>query len=118
MSDKTNGSDTLESAKRLKAEQEAGPGYHLVSVRLQDGRYFEPAVASDGFIIQVKDYRDVPFAAEEVESVAVTAKCWNFRRKKKEEDRPKSIFSFCVKSRALLLRIVKRIFAQGIETRS
>jgi len=108
----------IESARRLKEEQEAGPGYHFVSISLKDGRNFEPAVASEGCIIQVKGYRNVPFAAEEVESVAVTAKRWNFRRKKKEEDRPKSIFSFCVKSRALLLRIVKRIFAQGIETRS
>src|SRR5215470_10976030 len=102
----------IESARRLKEEQGAGPGYHFVSISLKDGRNFEPAVASEGCIIQVKGYRNVPFAAEEVESVAVTAKRWNFRRKKKEEDRPKSIFSFCVKSRALLLRIVKRIFAQ------
>ena len=80
----------LESAKRLKAEQEAGPGYHFVSVRLQDDRYFEPAVASEGFIIQVKDYRDVPFAAEDVESVAITGKRWNFRQKKKKEERPKA----------------------------
>ena len=79
----------LESAKRLKAEQEAGPGYHFVSIRLWDGRNFEPAVASEGFIIQVKGYRDVPFAAEELESVAVTAKRWNFRQKKKD-DRPKA----------------------------
>ena len=75
----------IESAKRLKAEQEAGPGYHFVSVRLQDGRYFEPAVASEGFIIQIKGYRDVPFTAEEVESVGVTAKRWNFRQKNKDD---------------------------------
>jgi hypothetical protein len=79
----------LESAKRLKAEQEAGPGYHFVAIRLRDGRNFEPAVACEGFIIQVKGYRGAPFAAEEVESVAVTAKHWNFRQKKKD-DRPKA----------------------------
>jgi hypothetical protein len=34
-----------ESAKRLKEEPEAGPGYHFVSINLKDGRCFEPAVA-------------------------------------------------------------------------
>jgi len=75
----------IESAKRLTAEREVGPGYHFVSISLKDGRNFEPAVASGGCIIQVKGYRDVPFAAEDVESVAITAKRWNFRQKKKEE---------------------------------
>jgi len=81
----------LESAKRLEEEKEVGPGYHFVSVSLKDGRNFESAVASEGFIIQVKGYRDAgcPFAAEEVESVEVTEKGFNFRRKKKE-DRPQA----------------------------
>jgi hypothetical protein len=77
-----------ESAKRLKAEHEAGPGYHFVSIRLKDGRCFEPAVASEGFIIQVKGCKELPFTSEEVESVTVTEKRWNFRRKK--ELRPKA----------------------------
>jgi hypothetical protein len=42
----------------------------------------------EGFIIQVKGYKNLPFAAEEVESVTVTEKRRNFRRKK--EDRPKA----------------------------
>jgi len=75
------------SAKRLKAEQEAGPGYHFVSISLKDGRNFEPAVASEGFIIQVKGYRELPFTSEDVEAVTVTEKRWNFRRKK---GRPKA----------------------------
>ena len=78
----------VESAKRLKAEHEAGPGYQFVSIRLKDGRYFEPAVASEGYIIQVKGYRNLPFTEEEVEFVAVTEKHWNFRRHK--EERPKA----------------------------
>jgi len=77
----------VESAKRLGEETEAGPGYHFVSVRLKDGRYFEPAVASGGCIIQVKGYRKLPFTAEEVDSVAVAEKRWNFRRKR--QDHPK-----------------------------
>jgi hypothetical protein len=72
----------LNSAKRLEEEGKAGPGYHIVSVRLKDGRYFDPAVASEGCIIQIKGYKDLPFTSEEVESVAVTETSWNFRRKK------------------------------------
>jgi hypothetical protein len=78
----------IESAKRLAGEEKAGPGYHFVSIILKDGRNFEPAVASEGYIIQVKGYRDLPFTSEEVESVALSEKRWNFRRKKK--DRPKA----------------------------
>ena len=78
----------------------------------KDGRYFESAVASEGCIIQVKGYRDVPFAAEDVESVAITGKRWNFRQKKKEERSKASSAS------GLLLRIGKRTFAQGIPSGS
>jgi hypothetical protein len=77
----------IASAEQLEKERESGPGYRFVSIRLKDGRCFEPAVASEGHIIQVKGYRYLPFASEEVESVALSEKRWNFRRK--QEDRPK-----------------------------
>jgi len=73
----------LESAKRLEEEDEVGPGYQLVSVSLKDGRYFESAVASEGFIIQVKGCKDLSFTQEEVESVALTEKRWNLRKEKR-----------------------------------
>jgi len=68
-------------------EGEVGPGYQFVSVSLKYGRYFESAVASEGFIIQVKGCKDLLFTQEEVESVALTEKRWNFRKEK--QDRPK-----------------------------
>jgi len=77
----------LESAKRLEEEDEVGPGYQFVSVSLKDGRYFESAVASEGFIIQVKGCKDLPFTQEEVESVALTDKSWNFRTEKQGRPR-------------------------------
>jgi hypothetical protein len=70
------------SAKRLKEEKASGPGYWFVSIRLKDGRCYEPAVASEGHIIEVKGYEDLPFTSADVESVAITEKRWNFRRKK------------------------------------
>ena len=41
---------------------------------------FDPAVASEGYIGE--GHMDVRFAAEDVESVAVTSKHWNFRRER------------------------------------
>jgi hypothetical protein len=57
-------------------------GYQFVSVTLKDGRRFDPAIASEGYVIGVKGHMDVPFAAEDVESVAAAHKHWNFRREK------------------------------------
>jgi hypothetical protein len=68
-----------DSVTQLKRQKEAGLGYQLVSVQLKDGRHFEPAVASEGCIIAVRGYKDVPFASEEVEQVGVTHSRWNFR---------------------------------------
>jgi hypothetical protein len=43
-----------ESDNRLKRDEGTGIGYHIVSVQLKDGRYFEQAVVSEGCIIQVR----------------------------------------------------------------
>jgi len=68
-----------ESADLLKREKETGIRYQVVSVKLKDGRCYEQAVASEGCIIQVRGYEDVPFAPNELESVRVNHKRWNFR---------------------------------------
>ena len=68
-----------ESNNRLKRDQETGIGHHIVSVQLKDGRCFEQAVVSEGCIIQVRGNADVPFSPDEVASVAVSHKRWNFR---------------------------------------
>jgi hypothetical protein len=74
----------IASAEQLEKERESGPGYRFVSIGLRDGRCFQPAVASEGCIIQVKGYRNLPFTEEEVEFVTITEKRWNFRRRKEE----------------------------------
>ena len=63
----------------LKRDKETGIGYQIVSVKLKDGRFFEQAVVSEGCIIQVRGYTDVPFAPEELASVSVNHRRWNFR---------------------------------------
>jgi hypothetical protein len=69
------------SAGKLKKEKQTRLGYQFVSVKLKDGRYFEQAVASEGCIIQVKGYKDIPFSESEVESVELSEKSWNFRKR-------------------------------------
>jgi hypothetical protein len=68
-----------ECADSMKHQGETGIGYQVVSVDLKDGRRFEQAIASQGCIIQVRGYTDVPFSPEEVKAVHVTHNRWNFR---------------------------------------
>jgi len=63
----------------LKRASETGLGYKVVSVQLLDGRSFEQVVASEGYIIEVRGYKDIPFLPEHVASVSVNHKHWNFR---------------------------------------
>ena len=68
-----------ESLDHLRQNKETGIGYQIVSVELKDGRRFDQVIASEGCIIQVRGYDDIPFAPHEVASVAVNHSHWNFR---------------------------------------
>jgi hypothetical protein len=63
----------------LKRAGETGIGYQVVSVELQDGRMFDQVVTSEGHIIEVRGFEEIPFSAEEVASIDVNHKHWNFR---------------------------------------
>jgi hypothetical protein len=63
----------------LKRAGETGIGYQVVSVELLDGRKFDQVVTSEGCIIEVRGYKEIPFTPEEVASVNVNHKHWNFR---------------------------------------
>jgi hypothetical protein len=63
----------------LKRSGETGIGYQVVSVALKDGRCFDQVATSEGYIIEVRGYREIPFATNDVASVAVNHKRWNFR---------------------------------------
>ena len=69
-----------ETADRLKREKETGFGYQVVSVQLKDGRNFEQVAVSEGCIIAVRDHSEVPFRFDEVATVTVNHKRWNFRK--------------------------------------
>ena len=63
----------------MKRSGETGIGYQVVSVELKDGTCFDQVVASEGCIIEVRGYEGIPFGPEEIESVIVNHKRWNFR---------------------------------------
>ena len=65
--------------EELKQGGETGMGYQIVSVKLKDGRNFDQVVASEGCFIQVRGYNAIPFKSDEVASVRVSHKHWNFR---------------------------------------
>lgn len=77
------------TASGLKREKETGPGYQIVSVVLKDGTRFEQVVASEGCIIAVRGFAEIPFEFNEVVTVEVNHKRWNFR-KWSDVRRPKS----------------------------
>jgi hypothetical protein len=63
----------------LKRVKETGIGYQVVSVELKDGRSFDQVATSEGCIIEVRGYKEIPFAPDDVSSVKVNHKRWNFR---------------------------------------
>jgi hypothetical protein len=63
----------------LKRATETGIGYQVVSVELKDGRLFEQVIVSECFIIEVRGCKEIPFATDDVASVTVNHKRWNFR---------------------------------------
>jgi hypothetical protein len=69
-----------ETATSLKRENEAGLGYQIISVVLKDGTRFEQVVASEGCIIAVRGFAEVPFKFDEVATVEVSHRLWNFRK--------------------------------------
>jgi hypothetical protein len=70
-----------ESLKNLKKDDLKDFGYQFVSVRLKDGKVFAQAVASEGCLIQVKGFREIPFVENDIESIDADAQPWNFRRR-------------------------------------
>jgi hypothetical protein len=64
---------------QLKREAETGIGYQVVSVVLKDGRSFDQVATSEGCIIEVRGYKEIPFAPDDVSALTVNHKAWNFR---------------------------------------
>jgi hypothetical protein len=52
----------------------------VVAVHLKDGRQFDQVIASEGCIIAVRGYSELPFRTDEVSSVTVNHRDWNFKK--------------------------------------
>jgi hypothetical protein len=63
----------------LKRDAETGIGYQVVSIELKDGRSFDQVSASEGCVIDVRGYEEIPFKSDDVASARVNHKRWNFR---------------------------------------
>ena len=77
-------------AEQLKQASQTGMGYQVVSVTLKDGRAFEQVAASEGCFITVRGHQDIPFSSEEVLSVSVNHKRWNFRNQTDAAAKPRA----------------------------
>jgi hypothetical protein len=64
---------------QMKRAGETGIGYQVVSVELKDGRYFDQVATSEGCMLEVRGHAEIPFATNDVVSVTVNHKRWNFR---------------------------------------
>jgi hypothetical protein len=63
----------------LKQATETGIGYQVLYVELRDGRSFDQVLTSEGCIIEVRGYKEIPFGPDDIASVRVNHKRWNFR---------------------------------------
>ena len=63
----------------MKSAKETGIGYQVAAVELKDGRWFDQVEVSEGCIIEVRGQKEIPFATDQVSSVTINHRRWNFR---------------------------------------
>ncbi len=65
----------------LAKKPETGMGYQVVSVTLRDGRKIEDvAIIQSSEIGEVRGHPDVPFDPDDIASIELTHRKWQFRR--------------------------------------
>ncbi len=57
---------------KITAGPETGMGYYVVVVVLADGRRFKDAIFQDGYITEVRGYKQIPFHAGEVKDLELS----------------------------------------------
>lgn len=65
----------------LVSQPETGMDYQIVTVILKDGRKFEQAVHTGGYLTKIRGYDSIPFKEEEIEDIIVTHAKWDWREK-------------------------------------
>lgn len=75
---------------QLKSEKETGIGYQVVSVELKDGRSFEQVATSEGCIVEVRGFEEIPFSTDDIASVRLNHRSWNFREASRSRAKTKA----------------------------
>lgn len=66
----------------LRQQRETGMGYWVVTAHLKDGRSFPQVVVSGGQITRVRGYGDIPFRADDIDTIEVTHDKWDWAQDK------------------------------------
>lgn len=64
---------------KLKQGADTGMGYQVVSIKLLDGRNFDQVLVSECCVIEVRGHAKIPFTSDQLVSVQLNHKAWNFR---------------------------------------
>lgn len=62
----------------LVNQPEAGMGYQIVSVILNDGRRYDHVIVNSGYITRIKDIHGIPFTVSDIKEIIVTNDKWDF----------------------------------------
>jgi hypothetical protein len=65
-------------AEFFKQQPETGMGYWVVTAVLKDGRRYDQVLVNSGYLTQVKNHRDIPFAESDIDRFIVTHQKWDF----------------------------------------
>jgi hypothetical protein len=74
----------------LKRNNDTGFGYQVIAIELKSGKRYDQVLASQCCIIEVRGHREIPFAPEEIATVEVNHKRWNFRERSDVRARAKA----------------------------
>jgi hypothetical protein len=69
---------TAKWADAVRALDETGVGYTVVSIALADGRKFDQALIDSGYLTRVRGLPDVPFCEADIIELKQTDAKWNW----------------------------------------
>ena len=64
--------------EQLVAQPETGPGYHVVSIVLNDGRRYDQVVVDSGYVTTIRGEQGIPFGECDITGIIVTHDKWDF----------------------------------------
>jgi hypothetical protein len=65
-------------AEFFRNQPETGMGYWTGNVTLVDGRRLDDVIFDSGYITKIRGRVDIPFEADEIETIQITGKRWDW----------------------------------------